>query len=615
MLKRVLPIGMSFGVASMIMTLSPISAFAKNSTSFQMKESQIQLNSQILSRPFSFTYQNTTYMPLFYVQQLLNKLQIKNQWNGHTWTINTPFSSQPTFILKTTSGPMAIQVNSKPFAAHVDKVVALDPASKSDTTFVPIWYMMQALKSIGLQSNWSGNTWTIEAAYTDVSKTNTLLGTFTSLMDAKTALLDYPGGMVQDSQRHTLFTEQSFTQVDLRYPAPSNINASSLNQYLSQHNSIMAGLGQAFIDAQKKYGVNANYLVSHAIEETGSNGNASAIALSKNNLYGYGAFDANAATDAGAFPSESYAIKFQAWEVRNNYLNPNSSNYVSPTLNGMSQNYASDPAWANKVNDLMDQLAIDMDDTVTSYKQYSSNHQPPVPSGSQDIPEYMMNGAVGTVMADPNYGSQIPVYSDGGVGHQHMFVRTLALGDVGEDVQTLQQALNTVNNANLQTDGRFGPETKSALQTYQSAHGLPPTGQCDFALWNNALNLSAAATTVQAGQSISVDAIEEGMVGGNVTQWYHIPNMGWIDSSDVTLKNVRRLTVPNPSSAKDVSIPVTDSTGKVIATLHEGDYVVSVHTGDGTATNKTMIQFADQNTGAAMTGFITTNAATLSTVE
>jgi beta-N-acetylglucosaminidase/peptidoglycan hydrolase-like protein with peptidoglycan-binding domain len=602
-----------FAMTSALVLMTGLSPAAVSAATFPMKHTKIQLNATALSTPSGFASANTTYMPLFYVQQLLNKLGLQNTWDGTTWKIATAFSAQPSFALKTVNGNMSIEVNGKSFAGHVNKIVTTDPASKQETTFIPIWYIMQTLKAIGLESTWNGAAWTVEANYTDVSKLNKPLGSFTRLADAQTALLDYPGGMVKDGAGQVLFTEVSFKNVDLRYPAPVNINATSLNGYFSQCHSIMTGLGQVFMDAQSRYGVDANYLVSHAMEETGSGGNVSDIAINKNNLYGYGAFDANATSDAGVFPSEGYAILFQAWEVRNNYLNPSSSHFVAPTLAGMAANYASDPQWANKVNNLMDQLAITMNDNVTSYKQYAATNQSPAPQGSSSIPVYHFNGAKGTVSADTYYGPSVPVYTDGGAGHEHMFVREIKQGDQGNDVQTLQQALNSAENAGLKPDGMFGPSTEAALKAYQSSHGLSPTGICDFNLWNNVLHLSDPSGTVTAGQTISIDGMVEGMAGGQVTEWYHVPNLGWVNAADVTLTNVYRLTVPNPASAADVSVPVTNQAGQTIASLHAGDYVVSANAaGSG---GKVQIQFADQGSGSPMSGYVNASAATLTQVH
>jgi peptidoglycan hydrolase-like protein with peptidoglycan-binding domain len=47
-------------------------------------------------------------------------------------------------------------------------------------------------------------------------------------------------------------------------------------------------------------------------------------------------------------------------------------------------------------------------------------------------------------------------------------------------IAKIQTALNA-NGAQLDVDGKLGPATRDALKTYQSAHGLKPTGRSDAA--------------------------------------------------------------------------------------------------------------------------------------
>jgi peptidoglycan hydrolase-like protein with peptidoglycan-binding domain len=47
-------------------------------------------------------------------------------------------------------------------------------------------------------------------------------------------------------------------------------------------------------------------------------------------------------------------------------------------------------------------------------------------------------------------------------------------------VAKLQMALNA-NGAQLDVDGKMGAKTRDALKTYQSAHGMKPTGHPDAA--------------------------------------------------------------------------------------------------------------------------------------
>jgi peptidoglycan hydrolase-like protein with peptidoglycan-binding domain len=47
-------------------------------------------------------------------------------------------------------------------------------------------------------------------------------------------------------------------------------------------------------------------------------------------------------------------------------------------------------------------------------------------------------------------------------------------------IAKIQMALNA-NGSQLDVDGKLGPATRDALKTFQSAHGLKPTGRSDAA--------------------------------------------------------------------------------------------------------------------------------------
>ncbi|MCL6548013.1 MAG: glucosaminidase domain-containing protein, partial [Alicyclobacillus sp.] len=401
----------------------------------------------------------------------------------------------------------------------------------------------------------------------------------------------------------------SFNQADLRFAAPNNITAAVIDQYLSAHNSPLTGLGRTFIEAQNTYGVNANYLVSHAILETGWG--KSQIALAKNNLFGYGAFDANPGEDAGMFPSVEYAILFQAWEVRQNYLTPGARLYVSPTLDGMNVHYATDPHWADSIASLMGQLAAYVDDSVDSYPQYAPNQQVPAPSATAE-PAFRLNGAQGTVQQVPGYGG-LPYYSQWTYGSSHMFVRTLQTGTAGGDVATLQQALNQADHAGLQVDGVYGPLTAAAVKKYQAEAGLPATGTCDYKTWKSLI--PAPTGLLAPGTKVAIDQMMQGLAGGLVMEWYHIPGYGWVDSQFIQLNNVYRLTVPDPKSPSDVNVPVYSPghPGTVLTTMHAGDFVVAKS--PAPVNGYFTVQFADQDSGQALTGWVKAAQATLTQVR
>ncbi|MFD1675783.1 peptidoglycan-binding protein [Alicyclobacillus fodiniaquatilis] len=405
-----------------------------------------------------------------------------------------------------------------------------------------------------------------------------------------------------------------FTKVDLRDPAPSDITAQNIDKFLNANKSPMAGLGQSFIEAQNTYGVDANYLVSHAILE--SYWGESQIALAKNNLFGYGAYDSNPGDDAGMFPSDDYAIRFQAWEVRNNYLNSSGSEYVSPTLKGMNVNYATDKSWATSIGSLMNELASSVGSSVSAYSQYSPTKSAASPESTTE-PVFYINGATGATQKNSYYGG-VPYFSSMGAGMDDMFLSPLQSGSSGEQVEQVQTYLNKQMKAGLTVDGQFGPATEAAVKKFEAKQGLKQNGEWTFAMWQSYI-YTTTPPTVPAGQSVEIDQIEQGMAGPYVVPWYHIANEGWVDSQYVKLTNVYRLTVSSPTNT-NTSIPVygsSDGTDQ-IATLHNGDFVVaqSASADDGMYEIQFSVESAadadsGQAVGTPLTGYVSASDATL----
>lgn len=136
----------------------------------------------------------------------------------------------------------------------------------------------------------------------------------------------------------------------------STLTAAEINQFIAANaisSSVLQGTGAYFIEAQNAYGVNAQYLVAHAIIE--SAWGTSYFARNRNNLFGYEAYTSNP-NAAAIFRSVEYDINFQAWFVRNDYLDPNGSFYNGANLNGMNVDYATDPYWANSIARVMAEM-------------------------------------------------------------------------------------------------------------------------------------------------------------------------------------------------------------------------------------------------------------------
>lgn len=82
----------------------------------------------------------------------------------------------------------------------------------------------------------------------------------------------------------------------------------------------------------------------------------------------------------------------------------------------------------------------------------------------------------------------------------------LKKGDTGSDVRQLQTLLNTLNDAGLEVDGKFGPLTEQAVKDFQTKNELKPTGKVNKKtaekleeLANKKLSKSSSKTTVTSG--------------------------------------------------------------------------------------------------------------------
>jgi len=802
---------------------------AMGPTAAELHGSSIALNGKAVSAPKAFAWQGTTFMPIYYVQQLLKQVNITTHWDGTHWALTTPPDVSPDMtklpINQQHAGDMDISMNGK-VVAYMKGIVFKDPASGVNTTYMPIWYVMQTLKHLQFTTTWDGQNWDLKKPLTYVAYDKTgkplspnttytsvaaaqvglmdvpggtvrdnlgnvvftepdftayqkngqgVVGDFTTLPPAEAALQSIPGGMVKDPTGATVFTEPDFTAyqkdgkgvvgdfttlpsaeaalqsipggivkdstgtvvftapdfvafisplgtptdytslsqaqaaiaghdmayvvdkqanqvvqgpvnydyvdntgewhntvsgvigpapgfatvgakyisvtissgskpkiylisradgtyvgieqgtysnpfqtADLRQLAPATVNAAQIDGWLRSNQSPLSGLGQSFVGAQNRYGVNATYLVAHAIEESGWG--KSAIAQAKDNLFGYGAYDANPAHDAGMFPSNEYAIRYEAWIVRANYLEPSGAFYDGPTLNGMNVHYATDALWSQHIANLMSQYVSQTGGSASDYKQFSIGMSGAIPEVSEE-PVFLVNGAEGSVL-NSAYGN-LPVYSNPSVGSSQMFPGILQIGNSGQAVRNLQTALL---NADVQPDGAFGPLTQSAVKNWQQSHGLPVTGICDLQTW---LSLFPEPTTsLTANTTVTINQMKQGMLGNLVTLWYHITAAngmsGWVDSEYISPRvtsgnqSLIDLFRVSASSGQTVSIYGSESAnGTPIGTCHNGDDVVtmSMYSIDGPFTPDAQgfvaIKWVNQDTGQAQTGFIQASAVTL----
>ena len=137
-----------------------VQKLVKNTTSNKMNDQRtsITLNGSQVSQPYRIVVNGTTYMPIYYVDKLLQSLGFTAKWNGslHTWALSNG-KSAPSLTINGKVGNATITVNGANVEQNVSIIQAKDPASGVMTTFMPIWYVQQILNAMGFGTDkWDG---------------------------------------------------------------------------------------------------------------------------------------------------------------------------------------------------------------------------------------------------------------------------------------------------------------------------------------------------------------------------------------------------------------------------------------------------------------------------
>jgi len=106
-------------------------------------------------------------------------------------------------------------------------------------------------------------------------------------------------------------------------------------------NKGLVGLGKWFNFYSRYYGFDVLHNLAHAILESASG--TSAIANTKNNLYGFRAYDSSPMESAYGFESKERCIEKWSWWFNETYLLPTGKYYNGNNENGVNVKYASSP--------------------------------------------------------------------------------------------------------------------------------------------------------------------------------------------------------------------------------------------------------------------------------
>ena len=160
------------------------------------------------------------------------------------------------------------------------------------------------------------------------------------------------------STKQQLLSKLSF---DMKLNQPSGLTLEQFKKILTDSkdkNKIFENNAEYFYYIEKQYQINGVFVAAVGIHE--SAWGTSQIALNKNNLFGYGAYDSNTYNGAYSFSNYAESIDLLARVFVKYYLNPKGTNiyggekavgtyYTSSTLTGINNKYATDKNWANAV--------------------------------------------------------------------------------------------------------------------------------------------------------------------------------------------------------------------------------------------------------------------------
>lgn len=118
-------------------------------------------------------------------------------------------------------------------------------------------------------------------------------------------------------------------------------------------NTSLSGLGEAYAEAEREYGVSSLGLIGISAEESGWG--TSPMAENKNNIFGYKAYDSNVQA-AEKFDTKRDSILTVARHLAVNYLAPDGKYHKGVTLASVNVYYASNEEWATNIENILNRM-------------------------------------------------------------------------------------------------------------------------------------------------------------------------------------------------------------------------------------------------------------------
>lgn len=145
--------------------------------------------------------------------------------------------------------------------------------------------------------------------------------------------------------------------LDTNLLSVNGTSAWAIDEYLKAATPLPR-LGAAFVDAERKYGINARFLLAAAMHE--SRWGKSYIAQAKHNLFGYNAYDRDPVRFASAYATFTANIDDTARFIKDQYLTPGGRWWGGqPTLRSMQQFWSSSHTWGVNVSRIATSIHLD----------------------------------------------------------------------------------------------------------------------------------------------------------------------------------------------------------------------------------------------------------------
>ncbi len=355
--------------------------------------------------------------------------------------------------------------------------------------------------------------------------------------------------------------------------------------------SNMYQTGTYFKSSESLYGAYAIMMMSLATNESASG--QSAIAISKNNLFGHSAYDSSPFASASGYLSPYYSILAHANNYINcGYANPNDYRYYGShfgsKLSGMNVKYASDPFWGEKAtnyyyqfdsqNGFLDynyyQLGIINKANVSARTEPNQTSSIPYQFKTSEIPviilEEVKNGDTlwYKIVSDANLNSSrtsILGCSNSNYYNWNSYVYVLA-SDITKINQTQNGKYNSNNDANV-IKPTFTYQEYASASLYTPKSGLINK---DTTVYDTAtLNVSSNKVAKQGHlATVFMAALDENkkVVAYLITTDYSKNQRGWVKADDLTLndKDILRVNLTKEGDTLPVyKTPGGSETGKI----------------------------------------------------